>query len=236
MDVSETSGAFRRAIMRKRNRPLASSRTMRSVPRSLRFPNRGSVTMPNAYITNHRYCDTFTVNPSIGVAGYYVFSANGMFDPNITGTGHQPMGFDQMCTFYNHYEVIGARIRFTPHPSQEGAGFNFGVRLDDNGNQTTDITGVMEEPNVMVKHWPGPYLQPVGGFEAYCSFSQKKFFGDKAGDRETWGDAAANPTDQAYFNCWIAPLTTLQDVGTVPCTVIIDYIVKWHEPKGFAQS
>lgn len=236
MDISETSGAFRRAIMRKRPKATAVRRTVRGIPRTLGFPNRGATTMPTSYITNHRYCEVFSIDAPVGAAGYYVFAANGMYDPNITGTGHQPMGFDQMSEFYNHYEVIGAKIKFTPHPSQEGAGFNFGVRLDDNGNQSTDITGVLEQPNVNYKSWPGPYLQPNASFDIIQGFSSKKFFGDKSGDRETWGNAAGNPPDIAYFNCFISPLTTLQNPGSVPCTVVIDYIVKWHEPKSFAQS
>lgn len=241
VDIGDTSGAFRRAIQRKRIRANVSKRygpvTLRNVGSRQSFPFRSNGTMPTTWVTTHRYVGTFSINPNVGVANTYTFAANGLYDPDITGTGHQPMGFDQMAAFYNHYEVIGAKIKFIPAPSAEGTAFNFGIRLDDSGAViTADREGILEGQNNVFKHWPGPYLQPRGGFEVMNSFSQKKFFGDKAGDRETWGDAASNPTDLAYFICYIAPLTTLQDIGSVPCTAVIEYITKWHEPKDFAMS
>ena len=36
---------------------------------------------------------------------------NGLFDPDITGFGHQPMGFDQLCpTLYQSYVVTGCKM------------------------------------------------------------------------------------------------------------------------------
>ena len=38
---------------------------------------------------------------------------NSLFDPNRTGTGHQPYGFDQLSTFYNRYYVTGSKMTVT---------------------------------------------------------------------------------------------------------------------------
>lgn len=35
----------------------------------------------------------------------YLFNLNSLFDPDRTGTGHQPLGFDQIKTLYNRYRV-----------------------------------------------------------------------------------------------------------------------------------
>lgn len=43
----------------------------------------------------------------------YQFNLNSLFDPNRTGTGHQPLGFDQWATFYNRYRVLGVDVRAT---------------------------------------------------------------------------------------------------------------------------
>lgn len=46
----------------------------------------------------------------------YQFRLNSIYDPNYTGTGHQPYGYDQYNTFYNRYRVhrvdyvIGAAV------------------------------------------------------------------------------------------------------------------------------
>ena len=34
-----------------------------------------------------RYCENISVDPGAGVAGTYTYSANGLYDPNISGTG-----------------------------------------------------------------------------------------------------------------------------------------------------
>jgi hypothetical protein len=56
--------------------------------------------------TRLRYTDTFTVTTSAGPGiGNAVFNLNGLFDPDSTGAGHQPMGFDQLASLYNRYRV-----------------------------------------------------------------------------------------------------------------------------------
>lgn len=50
---------------------------------------------------------------SVGYSQSYNFRGNGLFDPNATGTGDQPVGFDELATFYYKYFVVGARIIVT---------------------------------------------------------------------------------------------------------------------------
>lgn len=241
-DISQTSGAFYRAIQRgakrRRSRGATIPRSVgRNVARRQAFPNRGNMPMPTTWITTHRYCQVVSLDPSQGVAAAWAFAANGLYDPDISGTGHQPMGFDQMTTFYNHYEVIGSKIRMFPHLTGEGAGFNYGIRLDDNGVlATSDFNGVLEGSNTNWKSYAGPYTSRQDGFEVINSFSRSRFFGEKSGDRETWGDVTSNPTDVAYYLVFLSPLTSLQNIGAVPITVTIEYIVKWHEPKDLGMS
>jgi hypothetical protein len=66
---------------------------------------------PARTVKNLRYATNFQLTVSGGAVASYVFAANGLFDPDITGTGHQPMGFDQMMVQYNHYCVMAAKIK-----------------------------------------------------------------------------------------------------------------------------
>lgn len=59
------------------------------------------------------YSNASLTAPVTGLGVGYVYSANGLYDPDISGTGTQPMGFDQMMVFYEHYTVFSARIRVT---------------------------------------------------------------------------------------------------------------------------
>jgi hypothetical protein len=46
---------------------------------------------------------------SAGVS-LYQFAGNGCFDPDITGTGHQPYYWDTYTGVYNYYSVMGSRV------------------------------------------------------------------------------------------------------------------------------
>jgi hypothetical protein len=41
----------------------------------------------------------------------YVFRGTSLFDPDLTGTGAQPTGFDEWAAFYNRYVVTHSKIR-----------------------------------------------------------------------------------------------------------------------------
>jgi len=41
----------------------------------------------------------------------YIFAGNSCYDPNVTGTGSQPVGFDQWSALYGKYRVVGSKIK-----------------------------------------------------------------------------------------------------------------------------
>lgn len=65
---------------------------------------------PVRFRTKMRYNELVSIASVGGSLSAYTFVANGLFDPNNTGTGHQPMYFDQAMLIYNHYKVIGSKI------------------------------------------------------------------------------------------------------------------------------
>ncbi len=60
---------------------------------------------------------TFTLATTVG--GQYVFKLNGMFDPDTTGTGHQPYGFDQWLNIYQRYVVLSTKYTIQAGPSSD---------------------------------------------------------------------------------------------------------------------
>lgn len=55
----------------------------------------------------------FLITLDLSTTGYdeYIFRANSLFDPDFTGTGYQPIGFDEWSAFYNRYRVKESRVR-----------------------------------------------------------------------------------------------------------------------------
>ena len=61
---------------------------------------------PTRTITQLMYTDQFDVVCTSGALSVYTFNSNGLYDPDQTGTGHQPLGFDQYAAQYNRYRVL----------------------------------------------------------------------------------------------------------------------------------
>jgi hypothetical protein len=55
-----------------------------------------------------KYSQNGTLGGSITVD--QVFNLNSLFDPDRTGAGHQPLGFDQWSAFYNRYRVDKVKV------------------------------------------------------------------------------------------------------------------------------
>jgi hypothetical protein len=86
------------------------------------------------------------------------WNLNSMFDPDRTGTGHQPMGFDQVKTFYNRYRVTDCAWRVEILP-QAGVGSILSVIVPNNetSSLSTDSQTAMETPYAVYK-WSSAYL------------------------------------------------------------------------------
>ena len=69
----------------------------------------GPAIVPDRAIVHLKYTEDITRAPGASV-DEYIFSGNGVFDPNVTGTGGQPAGYDQWCAFYGRYLVLGSTI------------------------------------------------------------------------------------------------------------------------------
>lgn len=58
-------------------------------------------------IVKLKYCDYFYTN---GTTLDHVFNLNSIYDPNHTGTGHQPLGHDTYQVLYGRYRVFGCKV------------------------------------------------------------------------------------------------------------------------------
>jgi hypothetical protein len=65
--------------------------------------------MPNGFPpemdVKMRYVDAFALVISSGVGGVYQYRLNSIFDPDLTGTGHQPYTRDTWAAVYQTYTV-----------------------------------------------------------------------------------------------------------------------------------
>lgn len=70
-----------------------------------------------------------------GIAVYeYLFNLNSLYDPDRTGAGHQPLGFDQLTPLYGRYRVFKVRYDISWIP-----GSNTGILIAAPTNRTGGI-------------------------------------------------------------------------------------------------
>lgn len=91
---------------------------------------------PHKFITL-KYSDIISQSLATVTATDQIFNMNSIFDPDRTGTGHQPYGRDTLAEVYNRYRVWAFAWKITFHA--EAQGFDI-VTVPTNGNLATAIT------------------------------------------------------------------------------------------------
>jgi len=166
-------------------------------------------------------------------AGSYVYSANGLYDPNITGTGHQPMGFDQLMLMYDHYTVTGAKITVNfDNPS---------TLAIIGGIQISDSPTPLTTPGQIVENGLFTYGTLTSSVQNKCQMVATvgiaKFMGrpELLTEDDFRGSVTSNPVEQVYFIIYAWNLNSLA-TNPIVTDILIEYAVTLTEPKRLTQS
>jgi hypothetical protein len=191
---------------------------------------------PQRMKTTHRYVEAIFATASAGAIKLFVLSANGMFDPNITGSGHQPTYFDVMSSMYDHYTVLSSRIRVqalihTATNTSDNVVWGI-VQHDSASPAFTTAANACEQPKSSYMLIDGD--AGAGGVDSNSltlSFNALTTFGSRAlSDPELRGTPAANPTEQNYFVLF-AQDSNLSNTVAMDYLVTLDFVAEWTELK-----
>ncbi len=188
------------------------------------------------------YCENaLTVTSNTGLVASYFFSANGVYDPNVTGTGHQPMGFDEMMLMYEQYTVVSSKIT-VHYINGSGAGI-YGAAVLYLSPDTTSITSFSRLQENGFLAWKALYPISVPGSQTVLNLDCNipTYFGRNRSKRaivdddQLAGNIAANPAEQVYF---VVGAVDAAGTNTVQLSfsVEIEYEVIFWEPKKLTQS
>lgn len=160
-----------------------------------------------------------------------------MYDPDITGIGHQPLGFDEITTLYNHYTVVGMKITYQFLTQDNSYTHLVSAKL------STDTTGVTDMSNLIENgkcRWRlvAPGNQGVKTFgRVTLKVNPNKFLGisKPMSEDDLKGTAGSNPTKQSYVILSCGPLQGVDSYG-VRGSVKIEYTAVWSSPKLLTES
>jgi hypothetical protein len=178
-----------------------------------------------------RYSGYAALSGTSGVLNKHTWSCNNIFDPDVTGTGGQPLGHDEWSSFYTNYVVHQSTIKVTMLPgAAQTIPVIVGVRTEAADTSWSDYDRLVENDQNSYT-----VLNPSTAVPAFVrrqSYDAKRFFNlVDVKDNETRLGAAfgAGPSDQAYFCVWGQAL----DKGTTWAAhvhVEITYLVEVSQP------
>lgn len=226
------------------------STTLWIPPKSL-TPNFGGP-FGQVFETELNYADYFSLNPSIGGSSSYQFMANDLYDPNHSGTGHQPHGYDQLITLYSNWQVLSSTIEVVLFP-----GITTTQLISGSGPVIADLMGstislcvrdtavsmasafltmtdILERPGMVTK-FVNSNNSPTS---IRTSFSVPKFYGRTRGmdDAEITGYTSQPPTDGVYYHVILCNPNGTVDIPSHTLNVRIKYKCRFFNPRNLSQS
>lgn len=189
---------------------------------------------PKKMTITHKYFDSFNMTNVGGGTTNYFFSCNSLFDPNFTGAGHQPLYFDQMAAIYNHYTVIGSKIRVTiGAPTATNTNEIVVLWINDDTSVTPSLTALVEQSSA---NYTILNFANVDTHTLTKKWSAKKTFGGSVlGNDNLQGTVSSSPTEQSFFQISIFPQDLLSSQA-FNVQAHIEYIAVWEELKDIAGS
>lgn len=197
---------------------------------------------PASQMVKLRYVQEISLDPGVsGSVASYVFRGNSLFDPDYTGTGHQPMLFDQYSAVYSTYQVLGAKITMSHIPNTANNTNNyFGIckGTSPNAISTFSDTASLLESKLVGSNYKmtGLTTQAMAGngypITVTKNLSCKRHFGvnNVRDNSALQALTSGNPEDIVYLICWSAGASGV-DTTTQGYKIQIDYIVNFTQPN-----
>lgn len=165
---------------------------------------------------------------ALGACSVKVFSCNSLYDPNVTGGGHQPMGFDQLITLFNRYTVVRANIEVEFVSSTGSNSQVVGIcQLADASTVTNPQIYGENQPNKM-------RILPPNGSQSKVTlsvpFDASKWSSktDVKDNYELSGTVSTSPSDQAYWHIYTSdPVNFTGSLGSYVNIKIVYDAVFW---------
>lgn len=196
------------------------------------------------YICKMKYAEVRQITgPALGGLVQYNFRLNSIFDPNLTGVGHQPYGYDQLADLYNRYRVFKVDYAISGYCSDGSV--NYAVVGALPANEPVVVSGgvseLMENPRAKyITQAPNASLKVLKGSISLPSLvgrSKQQYLAD---DRyqSLFTD---NPQEAAILNIIAGTMTGTGGAGgtgtnTLNLSISLVYHVECFDVKTQIQS
>lgn len=198
--------------------------------------------LPSGLTVRLKYVEWIDLTMGNGINGttpaVFSFSTNSLHDPNTTGAGHQPMGYDQLSNIYQKYQVLGAKIKIRVQNGSTQSGALVGLFVTNSSTIGAQTVGnLLEQKASKAKIMLGPQGSgPNTGFSTHTWSLRKELKGVRGAGDDYSANVGASPSIQNYFMIWMGPMDAANTSGKVNIYAEVDYIVRWYDPIQLSQS
>lgn len=171
---------------------------------------------------------------ALGVAAGYTYRPDSIFDPNFTGVGGQPVGYDQLSEIYERYCVYMCEYKVVFTNQNSSLDDVVGVVVTDQQPTLLDherfIQNGMCEWGIANRNGDGSRIQFTGSIDlAKVHGMTRKAYMDDNNHQPLVGD---NPADAAFLTLWSAHIdATTATVGLVRYEIELRFHVKFFGNK-----
>lgn len=220
---------FKRRFSRRRRLFRRRSRRTTNILRTIQpFAPRSIVTL--------KYCESFTITTNTATStGLYKFNLNSIYDPDRTGVGHQPYGFDQYAQLYNRYRVISTS--YSLH-AVNSTNYMQVVAYPSNDDLTYDYIDVVKErPSCKYRvQAPNSPVTPLRG-KVYIPTLMGRTPAQYKSDDRYASLCSTSPDELAILHFYFSDANTgISSTLTTALNVVLKYRVEFYDLKTQSQS
>lgn len=196
---------------------------------------RATTGVPDVLRTKLKYCDQYLIQSATFAFGAQIMSGNSVYDPDVSGVGHQPMGYDQWSQFYKKYRVYASSIRVQFYSDQTAAAGLTNVWIlptpEEPSAVTYGIASLSENPYAKT----GALVPYVGKGTVLLKnyMTTNKMYGEKLINENEYEGLTGNlGTGSDPINKWfwsVGGETVTGDVLKIRATVTMTYYVEFFD-------
>jgi len=168
-----------------------------------------------------RFFDRRQLDPALGGIASHRYRCNSLFDPDETGIGHQPRGFDQWAALYNKYVVTKAKITvdFHANDSDLADATIIGVATNTTATAFGDPRDLFESRFVTYNQ-----TNPGEGRRVVQTWDLKDWKKSNImADDTTHALVTLNPEEVWFFHVCAVPMASGSDPVATKVAVVIEY-------------
>jgi len=195
--------------------------------------SRGDYGFPDRIVTKLRYSDWITLSGTPNTVRSNLFRMNSIYDPDYTGTGHQPQWHDQLSGIYQKYRVLGSKLTatFTPfdingdETSVNGPWIVGATGLNSVTFTQASIGQLVEDADaataVIGDRQGGPNQKTLS-----VTFSPNRDLGMGADDDTTSASFGTNPAQGFYGSVWMVENSGSGVTANMKVLVVMEFTVE----------